>query len=77
MTDVPKNAVPDSVITFLVGIGFFFGMMIGTLIGSFGSSDMSDLGLRWMGEAIAEGIAEAACIESRGEWKSYGCEFKK
>lgn len=57
--------------------GLFVGILLGSMIGKTSSSDMSDTGLRWMGEAIGEGIAEAACIESRGDWGSSGCEFEK
>lgn len=65
---------------FAAVVASMVALILGLVLGSSGSSggNISDTGMRWIGEAIGGGIAHAACIEQRGRW-SYNerCEFEK
>lgn len=73
--DFDRTVGATACVLFALG-SFFVGMLLGSAGGG-RVSDVTDTGMRWMGEGIGAGIAQAACIEQRGEWRYDECRLKE
>jgi hypothetical protein len=70
----------NEVMKAVIGAGFgagLLGLVLGLALGGGPSEGISYTAANALGEKIGRGIAQAACIEARGEWSIDDCRFPK